>query len=74
MLSAAEFLRRLYFKLQGFDFRTLLQCLLNQRSNVSGRNIDRSSLFDKLEILLVGVSENRREARQRSLVVVLSLQ
>ena len=65
MLSTAEFLRRLYS-----NCRALIsgRCcnLLNQRSNVRGRNIEWTSLFDKLEILLVGVTENRRGSPEKS--------
>jgi hypothetical protein len=74
VLGAAEFLRGLDLELERLDFGTLDERFLDEGTDVRIGLSDRSGVFDELEILLVGKSENGGKVGERDLIVVLGLE
>src|SRR5579864_7219253 len=74
VFGAAKFLRRFYFELQGLNFRPLLHGLLDERLDIGSRRNQRSCFLNKLEILLVGITEDRGKRGKRRLIIVASFE
>ena len=60
MFGAAKSFRGLDLVLKRGNFRTLLECLLNQREDIQSGRGDRGGLFDKLEVLFVRKAQDLR--------------